>query len=144
MDFFVSTKNFGGGCVWAPVLGNMAAAVLGVVKEHLDCFPDADADALFSATQLLKQAKSYFNIDMRQELLGWAKVCASVQRMQAYHSKGRPITLSHWAKHVWVCKDGIWHAWQAPVNFIAAVAWADGGSDHMRQLLSPCYCLISA
>ena len=120
MDFFVSTKNFGGRCVWAPVLGNMAAAVLGVVKEHLDCFPDTDADALFSATQLLKQAKSYFNIEMRQELLGWAKVSASVQRKQAYHSEGRPIT------------------------FIAAVAWADGGSDHMRQLHSPCYCLSSA
>ena len=68
-----------GHCAGTPLLANMAGAVLGIVKEHLDCFPDTDANALFSATQLLNQAKSYFNMEMRQELLGWAKVSVCKQ-----------------------------------------------------------------
>ena len=60
------------------LLADMAGSVLGIVKEHLDCFPDTDADALFSAIQLLKHAKSCFDIEMRQELLWVAKVSLSV------------------------------------------------------------------
>ena len=67
-----------GHCAGSPLLTNMAGAVLGIVKERLDCFPDTDATALFSATQLLNHARSYFNIEMRQELLEWATVSVSL------------------------------------------------------------------
>ena len=80
-------------CAGAPLLVKLAGAVLETVKEHMVYFPATDVHVLFSATQLLALAKACFNVEMRQELLECAKVSASVQAMQAYHSEGRAMTL---------------------------------------------------
>ena len=50
----------------------------------------AGGNALVSANQRLNQAKSTFNIEMRQELLGWAKVSVCASRCRRITQKAGP------------------------------------------------------
>ena len=78
-----------GHCALLPLATSMAGALLGIVREHLASFPDTHVHVLSSASELLNLAKTYLDVQIRQELLQCAKVSVFVQAMQAYHSESR-------------------------------------------------------
>ena len=64
------------------------------------------------------------------------------KQMQAYHSEGRPIHSSHWAEYVLVCKvpmsPQVLGMWARPCRLRCSCCMGcHGGSENMRQLLSP-------